>query len=160
MLAFGVWRIESMAPRRMIAILLCTCGLALIGAAAARAGLNLGLRIAALGIYSGTGGLLGATTAAISAKRHAGTILASLGMVATTGFKIVSAIGISGGMLGVVMQALDGERPSSLLLLLPPCFRRTAKWCRLNGAPEVIRTPELITGQLWLGRCAQGTATG
>jgi hypothetical protein len=91
-LAFGVWRIEYMAPRRPIAILLCACGIVLIATAAARAGSNWGLRIAALGTYSGAGGLLGATTATISAKRHAGAILASLGMVAATGFKIVSAI--------------------------------------------------------------------
>jgi len=119
-LAFGVWRMESMAPHRMIAIaiLLCATGVVLIGIAAAGAGSNWGLRLATLGIYSGAGGSLGTTAAIISAKRQAGTILASLGMVTTTGFRIVSAIAVSGGLLGVVMQAVEGHNPGSLLLLV------------------------------------------
>jgi hypothetical protein len=118
LLAFGVWRIECMAPRRPATILLCVCGIVLIATAAARTGSNWSMRIAALGMYSGAGGSLGTTAATISTKRHAGAILASLGVVATTGFKIVSAIGISCGMLGVVMQALDAHRPSSLFSLV------------------------------------------
>jgi hypothetical protein len=117
-LAFGVWRMESMAPRRMIAILVCASGIALIGIAAAQAGSNWGLRLAALGLYSSAGGSLGATAVTILAKRQAGVTLASLGMVATTGFKIVSAIAVSGGLLGVVMQAVEGHNPGSLLLLV------------------------------------------
>jgi hypothetical protein len=117
-LALGTWRIESMAPRRPIAYLLCACGIVLIATVAARAGSNWGLRIGALGMYSSAGGCLGATTATISAKRHAGAILASFRKITPTGFKIVSAIAVSGGMLGVVMQALDAHRPGSLFLLV------------------------------------------
>jgi hypothetical protein len=117
-LAVGVWRMEFRALYRPIAILLCAGGIVLITIAAARAGSNWSLRIAALGTYAGAGGLLGATTATLWAKRHAGAILVSLGMVATTGFKIVSAIAIPGGMLAVVMQALDARRPGSLFLLV------------------------------------------
>ena len=113
MLAFGVWRIECMARYRLIAYLMCACGIVLIATAAARAGSSWGLRIAALGVYSAAGGLLGATAAIISAKRHAGAILASLGMVEAAGFKILSAIASSLGIVGVVMQALDAHRPAS-----------------------------------------------
>ena len=117
-LAFGVWRIESMAPRRAIAYLLCACGILVIGTAAARGGSGWALRIAALGMYSAAGGTLGATAATISTKRHAGAVLARLGMVAATGFKIVSAISASLGILAVVMQALDAHRTASSFQLV------------------------------------------
>ncbi len=118
-LAVGIWRVESMAPRRPVGYLMCLCGIVLIGMGAARAGSNWGLRMGAAGMYSLAGTSLGATAAAISAKRHAGTILASLGTVATTaGFKIVSGIACSFGMLAVVMQLLDAHRPAPAFQLL------------------------------------------
>jgi hypothetical protein len=117
-LAFGLWWMERMALRRPIAYVLCACGIVLIATAAARAGSNWALRIAALGMYSTAGLLLGTTTATIWARRHAGAILASLGMVAMTGYKIMSAIAVSGGMLGVFMQALDAHRSSTLFMLV------------------------------------------
>jgi hypothetical protein len=110
-LAFGVWRIERVAARRPIAYLLCACGIVLMAIAAARAGSSWGLRIAALGMYSAAAGLLGGMAATISAKRHAGPILVSLGMVATTGSMVLAAVAGYGGMLAVVMQSLDSHRP-------------------------------------------------
>ena len=117
-LAFGVWRLERMAPRRPIAYVLCAFGTVLMATAAGRAGSNWGQSIAALGMYSTAGLLLGVTTAKMWARRHAGAILASLGMVAMTGYKVMSAIAVSGGMIGVFMQAIDAHRSSSLFMLV------------------------------------------
>jgi hypothetical protein len=118
LLAIGVWWIERMALRQPIAYLLCACGIVLIATAGVRAGSTWALRIAALGMYSTAGLLLGATTATIWGRRHAGAILASLGMVVMTGFKIVSAIAVSAGMLAVFMQAMDAHRSSTLFMLV------------------------------------------
>jgi hypothetical protein len=117
-LVFGAWRIQDRAPRRPITILLCVCGIVLIATAAERAGSNWGLRIAALGMYSTAGLLVGVTTATIWARRHAGAILASFGIVAMTGYKIMSVIAVSGGMVGVFIQAMDAHRSSSLFMLV------------------------------------------
>jgi hypothetical protein len=118
LLASGVWWIERMALRRPIAYLLCACGIVLIAIAAARSAPKLAFRMAALGMYSTAGLVLGATTATVWARRHAGAILASLGMVAMTGFKITSAVAVSVGMLAVFMQAMDAHRSGTLLMLV------------------------------------------
>ncbi len=121
-LAFGAWRIERMSPRRPIAYLLCACGIVVIALFSARAASNWGLRIAAVGLYASAGWSLGATAAILSAKRQAGVILASLGTVATAGFKIVSGIASSFGMLAVVMQVLDAHRPAPAFQVLGQAF--------------------------------------
>ena len=117
-LAFGVWRMACVPPRRPVAYLICAFGVGLIAMGAGWAGSNWGLRIGAAGMYSSAGISLGATAAAISARRLAGTILASLGAVATAGFRIVSGIACSFGMFAVVMQLLDAHRPAPAFQLL------------------------------------------
>jgi hypothetical protein len=115
-LAFGVFWMGSrpQGASRVLAIVLCVSGIALI-ALAARTEPKWSVRMAALGMYSSSGGLLGMTAWAIWAKRHAGPILVTLGAVATAGFKIVSAIAISAGILSVIMQFLDMPRSLSML---------------------------------------------
>ncbi len=120
LLAAGVWRIES-RPQSLVktlTILLCVCGIVLIAVAAVRNGSNWNLRIAVLGAYSGTGGLLGSIVHNISAKQRAGAILASLGTAATTGFKIISGIAAPAGILSVGMQFIDARKPGTLLMLI------------------------------------------
>src|SRR5689334_12795710 len=117
LLAFGVSRTDSRARRRTIAILLCVCGLVPIGTAAVGAGSNWGLRIGAMGAYSAAGAWLGMAAATISGRRHAGVILVSFGKVGT-GLTIVWLICALGGMLGVVIQALDGPPSGSLFFLV------------------------------------------
>jgi len=93
LLAVGIcwagWRPQG--SNRTLAILLCVCGIALI-ATAAHGEPRWTVRVAALGMYSSSGGFLGMIAWAIWAKRHAGPILATLSAVATSGFRIVSMI--------------------------------------------------------------------
>jgi hypothetical protein len=116
--ALGVWRTESVASRRPMDYAGYALGIATITTVAARVGSNWGLRIAVIGMYSAAGASLGSTAAIVSAKRHAGAVLARLGTGATAGFKICSGIGCSCGMLAVVMQMLDAHRQIPLLQLI------------------------------------------
>jgi hypothetical protein len=88
----------------------------MIATCAVRAELSWGLRAAILGTYSGTGGMLGAIASNISAKRRAGPILVTLGTVIATGFKIVSAVAVSLGILSVAMQSIDTHRSGPELM--------------------------------------------
>jgi hypothetical protein len=118
LLAAGIGWMESRAPRTRAALatLLCLCGMATIAIAAARSESRWGLRLAILGTYSGAGGVLGSAIGVMLAKRRAGAILATIGMVVPAGSKILWAGVISIGIVSVVMQIIDLQRTTPLLM--------------------------------------------
>jgi hypothetical protein len=120
LVAVGAWRLESRASRisAALAILLYLCGIAIIAIAVARSESRWALRLALLCTYSGAGGVLGSTIGVMLAKRRAGAILAAIGTVVPARTKILWAGAISAGILGVVMQIIDTERSTSLLMLI------------------------------------------
>jgi len=120
LVAVGAWRLESRASRlsAALAILLCLCGIGIIAMVAIGSESRWVVRISILGAYSGAGGILGATIGVMLAKRRAGAILATIGTVVPAGTKILWAGAISIGIVGVVMQIIDRERSTSLLMLI------------------------------------------
>ena len=66
----------------------------------------------------GAGGVLGSIIGVILAKRRAGAILATIGMVVPARTKIFCTGVISIGIVGVVMQIIDAERSASLVMLI------------------------------------------
>ena len=131
LVAVGAWRLESRPSRisAALAILLCLCGIAIIAIAAIGSESRWALRIFILCTYSGDGGLLGSTIgvmlatvdtpgASLMTKRRAGAILATIGTVMPPRTKILSAGAILAGIVGVVMQIIDAQRTTSLLMLV------------------------------------------
>jgi hypothetical protein len=120
LVAVGAWRLESKASRIGVApaILLCLCGIGIIAMVAMGSESRWALRIAILGSYSGAGGVLGSIIGVILAKRRAGAILATIGMVVPARTKIFCTGVISIGIVGVVMQIIDAERSASLVMLI------------------------------------------
>jgi hypothetical protein len=118
LVAAGAWRFESRASRTgaALAMLLCLCGIAIIAIAAARSESRCALRLAILGTYSGAGGVLGSTIWGMLVNRRAGAILATIGMVVPARTKILWVGIISIGIVGVVMQIIDAQRSTSLLM--------------------------------------------
>jgi hypothetical protein len=156
------WRPGSAS--RALAIFLCVCGIALI-ATAAHGEPRWSVRVAALGMYSSSGGFLGMTAWTIWAKRHAGPILATLGAVATSGFRIVSIIVISAGTLGVIMQYIDTPQSGSLFMLVgqflffatfavQAIVTSKARWCLTEcgiSGPNVFVPWQQILAYQWQG---------
>jgi hypothetical protein len=120
LVAVGAWRLESRASRISAAVgmLLCLCGIAIIAIVAIESESRWALRIAILGSYSGAGGVLGATIGVMLAKRRAGATLATIGTVVPAKTTILWAVVVSIGMVGVVMQVIDLQRTTSLLMLV------------------------------------------
>lgn len=118
LVAVGAQRLDARASRTSaaLAMLLCLCGIAIIAIPAARSESRWALRLAILGTYSGAGGVLGSTIGVMLAKRRAGAILATIGAVVPAGTKILWAGVISIGIVGVVMQIVDAQRTTSLLM--------------------------------------------
>jgi hypothetical protein len=125
LLAAGTWRIESRVLRTYksaaFAALLGLGGIVVVTISAFEAGPSWSIRLAIFGTYSAAGALLGRATVGVRAKRVAGVVLAHLGTGVSLGFKIVSAVAFSIGMLAVVMQIVEAgkgaHRPGSSLVL-------------------------------------------
>jgi hypothetical protein len=166
LLAVGIcwtgWRPHGSS--RALTIFLCVCGIALI-ATAAHGEPRWSVRVAALGMYSSSGGFLGMAAWAIWAKRHAGPILATLSAVATSGFRIVSMIVISAGTLGVIMQFIDKPRSGSFFMLvgqflffatfaIQAIVTSKARWrlteCGISG-PNIFVPWQQILAYQWQG---------
>jgi hypothetical protein len=99
-----------------VAILLGACGAAAIGIAASQHG-GISQRVAVFGIYLGTGGLIGNVVGAMR-RSQSGETLLQLGRAAAKGFKIVSAISISMGIISVAVRCMDALRPGDVALLV------------------------------------------
>jgi hypothetical protein len=120
LVAVGAWRLDSRTSRisAALAMLLCLCGIAMIAIVAVGSESRWVVRISILGTYCGAGGVLGGTIGVMLAKRRAGAILATIGMVVPARTKILWAGAISFGIVGVVMQFIDFQGTTSLLMLV------------------------------------------
>jgi hypothetical protein len=141
LLALAVCRFKRRALQNTggvaLAIALGLWGVGLITIAAGEAVSRWIARLGVIGISSAAGGNLGATAAALVAKKRAGALLASVGTSVPIRFKSGPGMLLAAGMIGVVLQFMDlvaeGYRPAATLSLMSQFlfFLALAGWMTL-----------------------------
>jgi hypothetical protein len=122
-LAVGLLLIQTRTPvasaRKAITGLLILVGAAGILAAGVNSSSGWPMRVAVLGIYSASAGILAAAVGGILLSRGCGTILADLGTgIKGGGTKTMMAIGPALVFLGLTIQTLDPHRATPTILLV------------------------------------------